>query len=236
MAGASMPSHQTRILVTGGEGILGTALRDYFPFADYRGHYDCDVTSAVKLRQVFHDVRPELVIHCAAMTSHNAEPQAYAVNNIQGTINVVGNARRGGARVVYLSTDYLNASRETSPVAPVNQYAASKFAGELVAAGLRDHLVIRGSWYDRLQLTHAATDAFTSKLPVARAAYYVAALAVSSLTGVINIGNGRRSLYEIALEFNEQVVPVERKQIKLAYELPADCSLDTTRLTQFLNA
>lgn len=226
-------SHVTRIMVTGGEGVLASALKAYFPLADYLGRAECDVTNAQSVKQSFAACKPELVIHCAALTSHNAEPFAYAVNNIQGTLNVVGNARRSGARVVYLSTDYLMAPREDAPVKPVNPYAASKYAGELVAGGLPNHLVIRGSWYSRLELSHAATDAFTTKLPVERAAFFVATLATSSHTGTVNIAGRRRSLYDIALEFNERVIPVSRRQIHCGYELPADTSLDTTKLKQW---
>lgn len=226
-------SHVTRIMVTGGEGILAQALRSYFPYASYLGRAECDVANAQAVKQAFSAHNPELVVHCAALTSHNAEPFAYAVNNIQGTLNVVGNARRSGARVVYLSTDYLMAPREDAPVKPVNPYAASKYAGELVTGGLPNHLVIRGSWYSRLALSHAATDAFTTKLPVERAAYFVAALATSHHTGTVNIAGPRRTVYDIALEFNERVVPVQRSQIRCGYAIPADTSLDTTKLKEW---
>jgi len=229
-------SHLTRILVTGGSGILAAALRPYFPYAEYCGRETCNVADAGSVRHAFNQIRPELVLHCAAETSHNAEPFSYVATNIQGTANVVSQAKRAGARLVYLSTDYLGARREDDPVRPVNDYAASKYAGECAVRTWGQALVIRGSWYSRLELSHAATDAFTSKLPVDRAAYFVAALSTSSLTGVINIGGQRRSIYEIALQFNERVVPMERSQIRVGYSIPADSSLDTTKLTAWLAA
>lgn len=229
-----MGSGITRILITGGEGRLAQALKAYFPLGSYCGRETCDVANAGSVRNAFQQVKPELVIHCAAVTKHDAEPMAYAITNVQGTLNVVANARRQQARVVYLSTDYLGTRTEAGGVHPVNQYAASKYGGELVAGVLPNHLVVRGSWYSKLELSHAATDAFTSKLPIEKAAYLVATLATSDLTGVVNIGGARRSLFEIALEFNQRVIPVGRRQIHCGYEIPEDCSLDTTRLTTFL--
>jgi dTDP-4-dehydrorhamnose reductase len=229
-------SHVTRILVTGGDGILATALRPYFPYADYCGRETCDVSNAGSVRHAFQQLQPELVIHCAAETRHNAEPMSYVVANIQGTCNVVVQAKKVGARVVFPSTDYLGAATENDPVKPVNSYAASKYAGEAAVSTANNWLVVRGSWYSRLDLSHAATDAYTTKLPVDKAAYYVAILATSGLTGVINIAGPRRTIYDIALEFNERVIPVSRHQIRLPYELPADTSLDTTRLAQWLAA
>jgi dTDP-4-dehydrorhamnose reductase len=229
-------SRTTSILVTGGDGILAHALRAYFPLARYRNREEMDVANPSQVRAVFQEVQPELVIHCAAVTSHNAEPMAYVVGNIQGTLNVVVQAKKLGCRVVYPSTDYLGARTESDPVGPVNDYARSKYAGELCVSVLSNELVVRGSWYSRYELSHAATDAYTSKLPVEKAAYYIATLATSAHTGVVNIGGARRSYYEIALEFNERVAPVERSQIRCGYRIPADCSLDTARLRSWLVA
>jgi dTDP-4-dehydrorhamnose reductase len=233
---AASLSHQTRILVTGGNGILAQALRPFFPYADYCGRETCNVESPGHVRNAFNELKPELVIHCAAQTSHNAEPFSYVQSNIQGTVNVAAQAKKWGARLIYPSTDYLGARHECDRVYPVNQYAASKYGGECVVGALGNALVVRGSWYSRYELTHAATDAYTSKINVDRAAYFVATLATSSLTGTINIGGQRRSYYEIALEQNERVIPVSRTAIHCGYPLPADSSLDTSRLRSWLAA
>ena len=235
-SGRGRLSYTTRILVTGGEGILAQALQLYFPYADYCGRETCDVTRAEHVRMAFQNLKPELVIHCAAQTSHNAEPFSYVQANIQGTVNVAAQAKKIGARVIYPSTDYLGARKETEPVSPVNSYAASKYAGECVVRTLGNALVVRGSWYSRLELSHAAVDAFTTKLPVDRAAYYIATLSTSHHTGTVNIAGPRRSIYDISLTFNERVIPVSRHQVHCGYEIPADCSLDTTRLQQWLAA
>jgi dTDP-4-dehydrorhamnose reductase len=232
-----MVSHVTRVLVTGGDGIMAQALRPYFGLADYYSKSECDVSNAGQVRAAFNHTKPELVIHLGAVTAHDADPASYTVVNIQGTINVALAAKRQGARLVYASTDYLGATREGDPVRPVNGYAASKYAGECVVGGVRElGLVVRGSWYSTLDWTYAATDAFTSKMDVDRAAFYVAALAVSSANGVVNIGGQRRSLYEIVLQFNEQVVPVKREQLGLPYQVPADCSLNTDKLNRLMAA
>lgn len=227
-------SHTTRILVTGGDGILAQALIPYFPLGTFLSKDECDVTNANQVRAAFNAVKPEMVIHCAAVTAHDAEPFAYVMGNVLGTIQVALGAKKTCARFVYPSTDYLQARLESDPVRPVNAYAASKYCGELIARSITPGLVVRGSWYSGPTHTHAATDAFSSKVPVEKAAYWIAMLSTSSLTGTINIGGVRRSLYEIAIEHNERVVPVSRHQIRCGYEIPADASLDTQKLTRFL--
>jgi dTDP-4-dehydrorhamnose reductase len=213
---------------------MAQALRPYFGLADYYSKSECDVSNAGQVRAAFNHTKPELVIHLGAVTAHDADPASYTVVNIQGTINVALAAKRQGARLVYASTDYLGATRESDAVRPVNSYAKSKYAGECALGG--DHLAVRGSWYSSLDWTYAATDAFTSKMDVDRAAFYVAALAVSSANGVVNIGGQRRSLYEIVLQFNEQVVPIKREQLGLPYSIPADCSLNTDKLNRLMAA
>lgn len=215
---------------------MAHALFPYFPNAHYATREDCDVTNPGQVRMTFQQTQPEVVIHCAAVTSHHADPMAYVMGNVQGTVNVLAQARKCGARLVYLGTDYLSARREEDPVSPIGFYAASKYAGELCIRPFANTLVIRGSWYSRLEYEYAATDAFTSKLAVDKAAFYVATLATSKHTGVVNIGGARRSIYEIALETDEGVIPCGRKQIACGYEIPGDCSLDTTRLNQWMRA
>jgi dTDP-4-dehydrorhamnose 3,5-epimerase len=72
--------------------------------------------------------------------------------NAEGTANVVAAAGRSGARVVYVSTDYVfDGAREgeyveEDPTAPVNAYGSSKLEGERRVLDGPGNLVIRTSW------------------------------------------------------------------------------------------
>jgi dTDP-4-dehydrorhamnose reductase len=232
-------SRHTSILVTGGDGRLATALRAYFPLADYASHKSLDVSQWQSCRAWFGKRQYDVVIHCAAATKHDTPAQVLLNSNVIGTANMVQMAQRQGARFVYCSTDYVYPGRgnhkETDPVWPANTYAWSKLAGESAAQTYHKTLIVRGSWYDQLQLTRASTDAYSSKVPVSKAAEQIASLAVSSATGIVNIGGPRRSLYEVvATEFNPRVEPILRRQVDLPYALPADVSLDLTRMKAIL--
>lgn len=221
------------VAVTGGHGMLGTALRDYFPQADFLSRQSCDVGNPGSVRQWFSHHRYDLILHLAAETRYDAAPEALCHVNVSGTANVLQWARKQGARFLYASTDYCGARRETDPVAPVGEYGRSKVAGELVALSYGSTVAIRGSWYAALLYTRAATDAYTSKIPVAKAAAQIAQVALSTATGIVNIGGPRRSLYEITTtEFNPRCQPCLRADVHLPYSLPADVSLDLTRFHQ----
>ncbi|MDA8072606.1 MAG: dTDP-4-dehydrorhamnose reductase [Actinomycetota bacterium] len=101
----------------------------------------------------FAEIRPGAVIHGAAWTAVDAceaDPdRAFAVNAM-ATRHVVEAAGRGGAHVVYISTDYVFDGTSPRPYvewdqpSPVSAYGRSKLAGELeVAPG---HSVVRTSW------------------------------------------------------------------------------------------
>lgn len=227
------------ILVTGGQGKLATALRGYIPDATFLGHHELDVTDAGACKWVVGDVRPDIVIHAAAATHYSETPETYDAVNHRGTVHMLRATRKAGARFVYCSTDYVyggakGLARETDAVAPVNAYALSKWSGECVVRTYPASLILRGSWYSGLQYQRAATDAYSSKVPTRIAAPWVATLSQSTVTGVVNIGGGRRSMYEIALEYNERVQPCVLADLRLPYPMPADTSLHTGKLRWLL--
>jgi len=147
-----------KILITGGRGMLGRTLQQHFHaheifVADLP---ELDITSPVAVNQALGSFKPELVIHCAAMTNvdgcESAPESAYKVNAL-GTAVVAAATARVGARLIAISTDYVfdgMADRpytEFDPTGPTTVYGASKLAGEAaVRAHCPDHTIIRIAW------------------------------------------------------------------------------------------
>jgi dTDP-4-dehydrorhamnose reductase len=100
--------------------------------------------------------RPDVVIHAAAYTDVDGaerEPERAMAVNAEGTERVATAAAEVGARLLYLSTDYVFDGRqgvpyrETDEPHPVNAYGRSKLEGERRAlAHCPDTLVIRTAW------------------------------------------------------------------------------------------
>lgn len=142
------------IHVTGAGGQVGIELRDLLPGAHFWTHAELDVTDAGAVAAALAEAGT--VIHLAALTNVDEceqQPQRALSVNAGGTANVVSAAERTGARVVYVSTDYVfDGEKEGEYVeddlpSPRNAYGASKLEGEehvLGAAG--PHLVVRTSW------------------------------------------------------------------------------------------
>ena len=142
---------EPRILVTGADGQVGRALRPVLPQADFRSRSDLDVTDEERVVAAIDGV--DVVVHAAAMTNVDAceaDPEGAAEVNDRGTRVVAAAARASGARVVYLSTDYVFAGDaapydEEDPTGPLNVYGRTKLAGERHLDPGRD-LVVRTSW------------------------------------------------------------------------------------------
>lgn len=165
-----------RVLVTGAGGQLGRdvadALAGRVPVAGLRDdpatgrlgtrpacdvvaadHARLDVADRDQVRAAVDALRPDVVVHAAAWTAVDAcesDPErAHAVNAL-GTRHVAEAARRCGAHVVYVSTDYVFDGTATRPYVewdrpnPVSVYGRSKLGGELELGP--EATVVRTSW------------------------------------------------------------------------------------------
>jgi dTDP-4-dehydrorhamnose reductase len=146
-----------KILITGADGQLGHALqavlKDHELVLGIWPQFDLlkpGVEEFVRAGQ------PDLVIHAAAYTDVDRAEQepdtAFAVN-AAGTERIARAAAGIGARLLYLSTDYVFDGRKASPYLetdqpnPLSAYARSKLEGERLAMGLCPRaLVVRTSW------------------------------------------------------------------------------------------
>jgi len=146
------------IVVTGASGLLGSE----FVAAGVRRaaeivgltRAELDVTDLGATRRVIADTGPAWIVHCAAYTAVDraeAEPEEAMRVNHGGTINVVSAAAEAGARLFYVSTDYVfdgakgSPYRPDDPVAPGSVYARSKRAGEEAVLGAGG-VIARTGW------------------------------------------------------------------------------------------
>lgn len=149
-----------KILVTGVSGQLGY---DVERELDQRGiehlgtsSRELDITDREAVERLMERYRPDAVIHCAAYTKVDLaedEPERCWAVNADGTRNVAAACRRTGAKLLYISTDYVfpgtgERSYETgAPTGPVNTYGRSKLAGELAVQSLLEkYFIVRISW------------------------------------------------------------------------------------------
>ena len=151
-----------RILVTGVKGQLGYNLMQEI---ERRGHTpigvdveEMDITDRACVARVLAREMPDAVIHCAAWTAVDAAEdeenrEKVRLVNVEGTRNVAEEAAAVGAKVLYISTDYVFDGEGTRPWEPdderrpLNVYGQSKCDGEIATeAATPRHFIVRTSW------------------------------------------------------------------------------------------
>ncbi len=148
-----------RVLVTGAGGQLGREVVDAFASAGSHhdvlacSHTTLDVGDRDACMQVIGGAEPDAVVHAGAWTDVDGcqtDPdRAWRVNAL-GTRHVAEAARLVGARVCYVSTDYVfdgtgdRPYNEWDDTNPLSVYGRSKRAGEAVLGP--DDLIVRTSW------------------------------------------------------------------------------------------
>ena len=118
-----------------------------------------DITDAVAVAEKVKAAAPDVVVHCAAWTAVDAaeDEENFAkvrAINVTGTKNMAEAAAACGAKIIYLSTDYVFDGQGTEPwkpdckdYAPLNVYGQTKLDGELAIAAATDrYFIVRIAW------------------------------------------------------------------------------------------
>jgi dTDP-4-dehydrorhamnose reductase len=144
-----------KILVTGSNGLLGQKLtslivkgRVHELVATGRGrsvnqpeavrYLEMDITDRASVQRIIASVRPDVIIHAAAMTQVDDcqlnQDLCWKIN-VEGTANLVDAAHVVACHLIYVSTDFIfdgneGPLTEEAIPAPVNFYGESKLAAE----------------------------------------------------------------------------------------------------------
>ena len=161
-----------KVLVTGTSGQLGFDVMEELKRRGYEGvgadrseteadfpHVTLDITDREKVMKVVKEVKPDVIVHCAAWTNVDAAEapenlEKVRAVNVDGTRNLAEAAKAVDAKMVYISTDYVFDGTGTEPwqpddknYAPINVYGQSKLDGELeVAQILKKYFIVRIAW------------------------------------------------------------------------------------------
>ncbi len=151
---------QLKVLVTGAAGQLG---QDVVLLLQHQGHQvmgcdrqEMDITDLDQCIRVIGEYGPDAVIHCAAHTAVDAAESdidaAYLIN-ATGSRNVAIASEKAGAKLVYISTDYVFDGLGSQPyheydnTDPKSIYGKSKRAGEVLVQSLSSkYFIVRTSW------------------------------------------------------------------------------------------
>lgn len=147
-----------RVLITGGHGLLGTAVAAAAAAAtaEHDVHAmtraDLDITNGASVDAAVRRIGPDLIVNCAAyndVDGAESSPMSALEVNAYGVLTLARAARAAGAVLVHYSSDFVfdgegsQPYREDDKPNPRSVYAASKLLGEWFAAEAPRHYVLR---------------------------------------------------------------------------------------------
>jgi len=144
-----------KVFITGANGLLGQKLveqlvenGEFLVFASGKGkcrlpgvgfeYVEMEITSEVQVSKVIQEIKPDIIIHGAAMTNVDEcdqNQEACFDVNVNATDYLVKAAEAVQAHFIFLSTDFIFSGEkgpldENEEAAPVNYYGETKLMGE----------------------------------------------------------------------------------------------------------
>ena len=165
--------NKMKFFVTGVNGQLG---HDVINELNKRGHtaigsdlgeskngltnyYSLDITDKETVSKLICELKPDVVVHCAAWTAVDMAEDDDKVElvrkvNADGTRNIAEAVKKIDGKMLYLSTDYVFDGQGTTPwdpdckdYKPLNVYGQTKLEGELAVANTLDkYFIVRIAW------------------------------------------------------------------------------------------
>jgi len=156
---------QKKILIIGGNGIIGSKFVDYFKERNSLFHSTFFQNSTIDDQGIFLDIRdennvektitkiqPDIVIHTAALAvvdkCETDRELAYSIN-VKGTENILKACEKNSAKIVYISTTAVfdgskNEYFEYDEPSPLNYYGETKaIAEKKIQQSKLDYLILR---------------------------------------------------------------------------------------------
>ncbi len=146
-----------KLLITGASGLYGSKLAKLaiergievyssdIQDTSISGNFvKLDISGRAQVDEVFDGIKPDVVVHAATLTDVDKcelnKELAWKIN-VDGTINIAKAAKRLGAFLVYISTDYVFSGEkgyyvESDSPDPVNYYGLTKLEAETVVMSM----------------------------------------------------------------------------------------------------
>lgn len=266
-------------LVTGASGFLGfncgqqphgnrlvAVTRSNHPPTGYDSHVAANLLNADQLLRAVETVRPNYILHTAALASHEEceqDPELAHTINAVATETLALAAGRVGAKFIYISTDavfngFTGGYTESDSPDPFSVYGATKLQGEVAALAVNpESLIVRTNFFgwsptgDRSILEFFVTHLKEKTTISGYTDFTVTSMYVSELVRIIHQLSDRSGVWHVAApdslskyEFGQHVAQVFEFDPHLIEPVSGqgetsrsrDISLNTDKLQKYLES
>jgi dTDP-4-dehydrorhamnose reductase len=263
-----------KILITGSNGMLGADLVDLLksrkdsldPNLEVieTPHEVLDITLEDKVSGFISTHTPDIIVNCAAFTNvDKCETESKAAFNVNalGPKYIAAAAKKCGARLIHISTDFVFDGNSNKPYAeenqtnPLSEYGRTKLEGERnIQSHCNSYLIVRTSWlFGHNGINFAAkmlelaehnkelsivTDETGSPTYTPDLAEALWTLIKKECEGIVNISNdGSCSRYEWAeyifktMGYNIKMNPIKSSEYKRPAKVPLNSTLNCQKFT-----
>jgi len=184
----------TKILITGGSGLLGKALMEtapseysisatYFPnepdVLTGAGFFKLDITNKSEVLSSIKRINPDVIIHTAAIGNVDyceKNKDVSWVTNVEGTKNIIEAAGECNAKIIYISSNAVFDGnnppyKEEDDVSPLSYYGETKVVCErLIRNSGLDNAIVRAilmyGWHNSAERQNIFTWVLGSEVPL----------------------------------------------------------------------
>ena len=185
----------TKILITGGSGLLGKALTEtspseysisatYFPeepdvIPSGKGFFKLDITNKNAVLGSISRIKPDVIIHTAAIGDVDfceKNKNISWVTNVEGTKNIIEAAKECNSKIIYISSNAVfNGDdppyKEEDEVNPLSYYGETKVVCErLIRNSGLDNAIVRAilmyGWHNSMERQNILTWVLDSEVPL----------------------------------------------------------------------
>ncbi len=150
-----------KILITGANGMLAKEVREKFASNNeliLTDVEELDITNEKEVLKYIEEIKPDFIINCAAYTAVDKAEENYDLAekiNGDGPTNLAKAAKKIGAKLVHISTDYvfggnldiLKDYKEDDEKSPVTAYGKTKLHGEEgIPKNMEEYYIFRTAW------------------------------------------------------------------------------------------
>ena len=191
-----------KILVTGASGFLGSRIVDFYKDRYHMlipSHSEMDITGETSVFSYFENKKPDIVIHCAAISDTAAcekDPLLSQKVNVLGSENIARAAKYHSAKAILCSSDqvycgctHINPNTEDDPLNPSNVYGKDKaYTEELCLQIDPDSVHLRLAWmYDPIQVKSYSRNDFLKQVKTAIENHTSLALPINDRRGITDV-------------------------------------------------
>jgi len=233
------------VLISGGNGALGTELKKIFPDSLTPSHKELDITDKKLVIYYIKNHDVDLIIHTAALTHIRPceENKSLAwITNVEGTKNLVDAVldNKKNTKFIYISTacvfdGHTGMYRESSIPYPENFYALTKLIGEYEVNRLPEYLIIRTNFVAKKKWPYpnAFVDRFGTYLFAQDVSQGIKDVQRENMYGYVHIvGEKKMSMFELAKLTTPEIQPMTINEYA-GPRLTMDMSLDTERWKKY---